>query len=491
LRAYDLVELAGRNLREAVLRNSLTTVGIAVGVASLVAMLSLGVGLQRLFNRQLGRSGLFDSVYVTSRQDFRGRGMQSSENLTPPKPLDDAARKNIEGIQDVVEVYPNLSVVGEFRLAAGKPEESHFTVVGGLPESARSGESFDEFQGKFFTTAQSPQAIIMADFGRVLLGLPDDPKNFDQKLSSDQANQLLGKEIMFRYAERQSGNTMPSRNSGSAFANNSAGKESASKDSDKEAGSKSDSPDLGDSSAFNVVRREQKLTIVGIVNSEPNRGMRNGRTSVFLPTEFAESLNMIQPGDLRNVMRAGEGKSYTALIVRVARSKQVVQVEDQIKKLGFSTFSIVDASKGLTRAFIFLDLFLGIFGSLALAVAFLGIVNTLVMAILERRREIGIMKALGASDGDVKRIFFVEAGSMGALGGALGVGLGWLIGRAINVGTNIYLVRQQIRPESFWYVPVWLVVGALTFSIVVSLFAGLYPASRAARLDPVQALRHD
>ena len=71
--------------------------------------------------------------------------------------------------------------------------------------------------------------------------------------------------------------------------------------------------------------------------------------------------------------------------------------------------------KALLRAFIFLDLFLGIFGSLALAVAFLGIVNTLVMAILERRREIGIMKALGASDGDVKRIFFVEAVSMGAL----------------------------------------------------------------------------
>jgi ABC-type lipoprotein release transport system permease subunit len=489
LRAYDLVELAGRNLREAVLRNSLTTLGIGVGVASLVAMLSLGVGLQRLFNRQLGRSGLFDSVYVTSRQDFRGRSMQTSENLTPPKPLDDAARKNIEGMQDVVEVYPNLSVVGEFRLADGKPEESHFTVVGGLPESARSGEAFDEFQGKFFTTAQSPQAIIMADFGRVLLGLPDDPKNFDQKLTSDQANRLLGKEIFFRYAERQSGNTTPSRNAGSAFGNRDSGNNNDS--GSKDAGNKSDSPDIGDSSAFNVVRREQKLTIVGIVNSEPNRGMRNGRTSVFLPTEFAESLNMIQPGDLRNVMRAGEGKSYTALIVRVNKSKQVGQVEDQIKKLGFNTFSILDASKGLTKAFWYLDMFLGIFGSLALAVAFLGIVNTLVMAVLERRREIGIMKAVGASDGDVKRIFFVEAGCMGALGGALGVALGWSIGRAINIGANIIMIRQQIKPESFWYVPLWLVIAAMTFSILVSLFAGLYPASRAARLDPVEALRHD
>jgi ABC-type antimicrobial peptide transport system permease subunit len=169
----------------------------------------------------------------------------------------------------------------------------------------------------------------------------------------------------------------------------------------------------------------------------------------------------------------------------------VPHVEEEIRKQGFSTFSIVDASKGITRFFKFLDLFLGIFGSMALAVASLGIVNTLVMAILERRREIGIMKALGASDGDVKRIFFVEAGSMGLLGGMLGAGMGWMIGRVINVGTNIWLQRQEFRPENFWFVPWWLVAAALGFSVFVSLFAGLYPASRAARLDPVQALRHD
>jgi ABC-type antimicrobial peptide transport system permease subunit len=151
----------------------------------------------------------------------------------------------------------------------------------------------------------------------------------------------------------------------------------------------------------------------------------------------------------------------------------------------------VDASKGIARFFTFLDLFLGIFGSLALAVASLGIVNTLVMAILERRREIGIMKAIGASDGDVKKLFFVEAGCMGALGGAVGVAMGWTIGKVINIGTNIYLQRQEIRPESFWYVPWWLVLAALGFSVVVSLLAGLYPAARAARLDPVEALRHN
>jgi putative ABC transport system permease protein len=113
------------------------------------------------------------------------------------------------------------------------------------------------------------------------------------------------------------------------------------------------------------------------------------------------------------------------------------------------------------------------------------------MAILERRREIGIMKAIGASDGDVKKLFFAEAGAMGILGGLVGVGLGWAIGEVINLGTNVYLKRQSLPPEHFWSVPWWLVGGAILFAFVVSMVSGLYPAGRAARLDPVQALRYE
>jgi putative ABC transport system permease protein len=293
-----------------------------------------------------------------------------------------------------------------------------------------------------------------------LLDLPFDSKNADKKLPQEQASRLLGKEITLRYRERQSSQAPP------------------------------DNSQPADSTSFSVITKEQKLKIIGIVNTEPNGGTR-GNARIFVPTDFADSLNMIMPGDLRGIIRPSEGKTYSVMIVRVTKSKEIAGVEDAIKKEGFSTFSIVDASKGIARFFTFLDLFLGIFGSLALAVASLGIVNTLVMAILERRREIGIMKAIGASDGDVKKLFFVEAGCMGALGGALGVALGWTIGKVINIGTNIYLQRQEIRPENFWYVPWWLVLGALAFSVVVSLIAGLYPAARAARLDPVEALRQN
>jgi len=177
--------------------------------------------------------------------------------------------------------------------------------------------------------------------------------------------------------------------------------------------------------------------------------------------------------------------------VRVANPNQVPAVEEAIKRMGFGAFSIVDATRSMSQFFAVLDVFLGIFGSLALAVASIGIVNTLVMAILERRREIGIMKAVGASDADVRGLFFAEAGAMGLAGGAGGVALGWTIGRLINFGTNIYLQRQHFPPAQIWFVPLWLVLGAIAFSIVVSLLSGLYPAARAARLDPVQALRYE
>ena len=80
---------------------------------------------------------------------------------------------------------------------------------------------------------------------------------------------------------------------------------------------------------------------------------------------------------------------------------------------------------------------------------------------------------------------------MGVLGGAVGVAMGWTIGRVINIGTNIYLKRQELPPEQIWFVPWWLVLGAIVFALLVSLISGLYPASRAARLDPVQALRYE
>jgi putative ABC transport system permease protein len=456
----DLAELAVRNLRESLLRNSLTTIGISVGVASLVAMLSLGIGLQQLASRRLMKSGLFDTVVVTSRRDLRNFGREEDHNGPAPgesRILDEPTRQEIEHLPNVQEAYPDIRFITELRYE----DKPHLTTVSALPGSARSNDAFEGMQGHFFSSDVAPEVILQKAFAEELLGKVP-ARGLDETNVADLARPLLGKELIMRYAQREAAQRAPASDEGATGA------------------------------AYSVVSREQKLKIVGVADLDPESMRGPTRARVFLPLGLAETLRVMQPTDLREIARSATDQPfYSSISARVKNPAQIRTVEDAIKKMGFNTFSILDATRSLQQFFAVLDLFLGIFGSLALAVASIGIVNTLVMAILERRREIGIMKAIGASDGDVKKLFFAEAGAMGILGGVVGVALGWAIGQVINLGTNVYLKHQSLPPEHFWAVPLWLVGAAILFAFVVSLAAGLYPAGRAARLDPVQALRYE
>ena len=464
----DLAELALRNLRESVLRNSLTTVGISVGVASLVAMLSLGTGLQQLFSRRLAKSGLFDTVFVSSRRELRGMGREDERKGPNPgesRVLDEAARVEIERLPNVAEAYPDIRFVSELRY----DDKPHLTMISALPGSAKSNDAFDGMQGSFFSSDAAAEVILQKSFAEELLGKTPALGAAEPSVA-ELARPLLGKELTMRYAQRETPSPAPAP----------IGHDASSSD-DSVAGA-----------AYSVVSREQKLKIVGISDLDPESMRGPTRAKVFLPLALAESLHIMQPTDLREISRAASDQPvYSSISVRVKNPAQVQGVEDAIKKMGFITFSILDASHSLQQVFRVLYAFLGIFGSLALAVASIGIVNTLVMAILERRREIGIMKAIGASDGDVKALFFAEAGAMGLLGGIAGVALGWAIGQVINFGTNIWLKSQSLPPEHFWAVPLWLVGFSIGFAVLVSLLSGLYPAGRAAKLDPVQALRYE
>ncbi len=473
MKFYDVADLAVRNLRESIFRNSLTTVGISVGVASLVAMLSLGIGLQQLASRRLEKSGLFDTVVATSRRDLRNFREQREDGPAPADSpaLDEAARQKIEHLPGVVEAYPDIRFTTEVRFG----DKPHLTTVAGVPFSAKTNnDAFEGVQGSFFSSEAAPEAILQKSFAEELLGIKHKPGASDADTNiAELARPLLGKELTMRYAQRIASPT------GSHSASISA--------SSSEIGSDESRP--VDNTAYSVVSQQQALKIVGVTDLDPDTMRGTARARVFLPLKLVQELHVMQ-SSLRDTPPSGE-PAFSSLSVRVASPNQVPAVEDAIKKMGFNAFSLVDATRSMRQFFAVLDGFLAIFGSLALAVASIGIVNTLVMAILERRREIGIMKAIGASDADVRGLFFAEAGAMGLVGGAVGVTLGWVIGRLINFGTNIYLKRQNFPPAEIWSVPLWLVLSAVAFSIVVSLVSGLYPAARAARLDPVQALRYE
>ena len=453
MKLYDSVDLAARNLRESLLRNSLTTLGISVGVASLVAMLSLGIGLQQMASRRLQRAGLFDTVVVSSRRDLRSFNReQETEGPAPAQSpeLDESARAKIAAVPGVIEAYPDLRFIAELRF----DEKPHLTMIAGLPLSSKSSDGFEGMQGTFFSGETAHEVVLQKMFAAELLGKT--ARNPDEVNVHEVAQPLLGKQMVLRYAERQSGSA------------------------------------AADSASYSVISRELPLTIVGIADLDPDSMRGNFRARLFIPQKLMEGLHAMQAYESRDSTHATSNEPiYSTLVARVSGAGKVDSVEQAIKKLGFNTFSILDASKGLQTFFKIVDSFLFIFGSLALTVACIGIVNTLVMAILERRREIGIMKAIGASDSDVRGLFFAEAGAMGMLGGLFGVIMGWIIGRVINFGTNIYFQRLGIPHEKLWAVPWWLVAAAMCVAFGVSLISGLYPASRAAKLDPVQALRYE
>ena len=201
MKARDLAELASRNLREAVLRNTLTTLGIAVGVASLVAMLSLGVGLQEFASRRLERTGLFDSIYVRPRQsDARPRGgaggfgrqQNTDENAvgasTDIRPLDEAARKEIAGLPGVVEVYSEVHFTAETSLG----DHGQLTTVAGLPASASSNDAFEDMEGHFFSSPDASEVILREELAESLA----DAANI-------QPAALIGKTLALRFPQRQ------------------------------------------------------------------------------------------------------------------------------------------------------------------------------------------------------------------------------------------------------------------------------------------------
>lgn len=530
MKTRDLTELAIRNLREAILRNSLTTLGVAVGVASLVAMLSLGVGLQTLASKRLLRSGLFDSVLVSQGRGGRGPGRNDRAkeiaSVKEAPPLDEATLQTFEKLPNVTEVYPQIRFSTDLRYAG-----NNFTTNAlGIPESSRKGEAFEGMTGKFFSSPDADEAILQLELAQEVVAKPaakplpkapatvtnpqaasdknasrvpeaapnaapqsaqqSAPESSAQKSATNAAagssataqgnstptppanpSDLVGKTIVIRYAERATFSSAAERDDAlleSAMTGQLNG-------------------------ALSVVPKEKTLRIVGIVESDPSAGMGGfGGGRLFLPLKLAESLHVAQPSDMQALLSDTETKpTYTALTVRVQKPKDVAAVEAAIKKMGYSAFSLLDATKGLRLVFTVFDLFLGLFGSLALTVASLGIINTLVMAILERRREIGVLKALGATDGDVKSLFFAEAAAMGFFGGLFGVALGWLIGQTLTWGTGIYLRQQDLPSAKISYVPWWLALGAVAFATIVSLLAGLYPAARASRLNPVDALRYE
>lgn len=193
--------------------------------------------------------------------------------------------------------------------------------------------------------------------------------------------------------------------------------------------------------------------------------------------------------------------TYDQVTVFAADRESVSDISEAIKDMGFGAGGIGDYLNSLNDFFVTMRLMLGAVGGVALLVAAFGVANTMMMAIMERTREIGIMKAIGATNEAILTLFLLEAGLVGLVGGIMGVLLAQGVSYLVNTG-----IQNMPQGDGGYYflpidpnqiggqllvVPSELTVFAIGLATIVGIFAGLYPAWRAANLPPVIALKHD
>ena len=202
-----------------------------------------------------------------------------------------------------------------------------------------------------------------------------------------------------------------------------------------------------------------------------------------------------RPSPLSHSFAAPENVAagFGSVTVTVDQEDHVKEVEKRIGALGYNTFSLVEFIQIVRLNVLMVTLATAFVAIVALVVAAVGITNTMIMSVLERSHEIGVMKALGARDRHILLIFLIEGAVLGVAGSLIGLFFGWLAsfpGDSIAKSIMEPQTQAPVKSTLFLYPP-WLVVGVPLLVSAITTLAALYPARRAARVDPVTSLRHE
>lgn len=449
MKLTDHIHQSLSNLWKKKLRTFLTTAGVVIGIGALFSMLAFGKGMQKNITDRFARFDLFRYVVVFGPSEAprnpRRHRIDRRSPITAP-PLDDARLAEIAQIPGVQTVVPEI----RFPALIRRNGNERFTLVQALPpEIVTTG--LVVFRAGAPYTHDDPNAVIISE------SLIDD-------LDFADPQDALGKPLTVATLTVDAGSLLNPLNITGALA--------------------------GDTLPF--AQKEYVFTIVGVAERMDVGMVGPLRSDVFVTPEASRRMKKIALTNIRDLFKSpAAAQSYPAAGIRLTSADKLESVKAVVESWGYRTFALADEIEEIETAFILMDMFLLAIGMIAIVVACLGIVNTMVMATLERYREIGIMKAVGARDSDVRMIFFFESGAIGFLGGLFGVVLGWLTSLFINEIVNAILVSKGVPPTKYFTFPLWLWLASIAFAILVSLVAGLYPAIRAAKTDPIKALRHD
>ena len=236
----------------------------------------------------------------------------------------------------------------------------------------------------------------------------------------------------------------------------------------------------------------RELTVVGVL-----REAESGETFNFVEDTSSSQADVYLPhGTARELFQSSPVNAelgYAGALVMVDDPRNASEVERSLRDRGYTAFSVAGVLKQIDTSLSIVTVVVAFLTGIALLVSTLGIVNTMITSVLERTREIGIYKAVGASDLQVMAMFLTESALIGFCGGLLGLGLAVLAmlpGDAIAARMIAERAAVSLKGSVF-VVPLWLMAGGPLLGLGTAVLAALIPARRAARVDPVRALRHD
>jgi len=433
----DLLSTAFLNLWRRKMRAFLTVLGMIIGVASIVVMVSLGIGIRQATIESYAGTGSLTTIRVSSYSYVTsGNGGGSSRQKELNKKAISGFKKiaGVEAVMPLVETYGMLKsgkyAVDASILGVTKEQADQFGIT--LSEGEFPGTSGSNTY-EIALGAWTLQSFYDADTYRQAVDANGNPK-----VTSDSRMQL----------------TFDSRN---IFTQDVV-----------VASSESTDAEIIPPGAY------YKLKVTGTMDEGNND---------FSYYCIMDATQLEKLAKANKAFTNYNASSYQTVLVKCADLEDVKPVKNAIAEMGFGTYSLQDAVEAAEKSTQNVQYLLGAIGGVALLVAAIGIMNTMMMSIFERTKEIGIIKVLGCSINNIAGLFLAEAAYIGLFGGALGMGLSF----GISALLNVLLASSGLRS----IIPAYLVFGAVGFSIIVAIAAGMYPAVRAMKLSPLAAIRNE
>ncbi len=513
MKIYDLYEMSGRNLWRRKLRSGLTILGVVIGTASIVMMFSLSEAMNVNYENQMNQWGQLSLIEVTMK-DNMGEMIDVEE-------LNDSALDSFSEIEGVEQVMPSLETSATLKVGDYGTMQP-VTIVGyDIDEMESLGYQVES--GRMYEEGEEDVVIVGGNIGEYLVKKGEDinKKNITSgRNSSSGQSGKGGGSMMPGGRPGMSGGGM--QISGSReMPNMDNMKDMMDKMKEMTDKSKDTLPvDIYNERAMitfenftfrtpvNVKSINDQTTSQKDIPSKPVTVQIVGQLSVgntqtdgklFVPRATLNYL-MTQK-ELQNAKTQGRtpdmdfSNVYDKVQIKVEDSEQVGLVRAQIEFMGYQTSGAQDTLDEMKQMSSNIQVILLAIGAISLIVASIGITNTMMTSIYERTKEIGIMKVIGATIKDIKKVFLVESAIIGLVGGVLGISICYVIAYLLNTyGKEFFSSLVASKGDYETYVAVitpYLAIGSVLFSTMIGIMSGYMPAKKATKLSALSAMRNE